>query len=151
MIHEPTDEDLQIARLIIHRDLIGWIMQSLSQVEIPTERTKGNNVNGDIRLMRVEDVVAAKTRLRQISEELQGKAYDLSAQPSEALYIEIKAYSGITITSGLARQLIAKGCILGIVTTTIITQPAKALFNQADIAWIERFPENLLRSTSISE
>jgi hypothetical protein len=151
MPHEPTDEDLQIARLIIHRDLIGWIMQSLSQVEIATERTKGNNVNGDIRLLRVEDVVAAKTRLRQISEELQGQAHNLTAQHSEALYIEIKAYSGITITSGLARQLIAKGSILGVVTTTVITQPAKVLLNQADVAWIERFPEDLLRSTPISE
>jgi hypothetical protein len=70
---ESTYEDLQIARLIIHRDLIGWIIQSLSLVGILAKRTKGNNVNGDIRLLAVADVTAAKTRLRQISEEFQGK------------------------------------------------------------------------------
>jgi hypothetical protein len=148
---ESTDEDLQIARLIIHRDLIGWIIQSLSLVGILAERTKGNNVNGDIRLLAAADITAAKTRLRQISEQFQGKTDSFAPQPSDGLYIEIKAYSGITITSGLARQLIGKGSILGIVTTTSITQPAKALLNQADIAWIERFPENLLRSTATPE
>jgi hypothetical protein len=83
MAEYPTDEDRQIARLTIHRDLVGWM---------------------------------AQTRLQ----------------------------------SGLARQLIQKGTILGVVTTTTITKPARELLNQADIAWIDRFPEQLLQSDSRS-
>jgi hypothetical protein len=33
---------------------------------------------------------------------------------------------------------------MGVVTTAGITKPAKELLDQADIAWIERFPEAYL-------
>jgi hypothetical protein len=144
MAEYPTDEDLQIARLKVHRDLVGWVIQTLEQAGIPSVRTRGNDENGDIRLLHRSDIVLAKQCLRQVYSELSGEVLNLEAISGKGVYIEIKAYSGTVITSGLARQLIGKGTILGVVTTTTITKPARELLNQADIAWIDRFPERLL-------
>lgn len=151
MTEYPTDEDLQIARLRIHRDLVGWVIVALEEVGILAERTRGNDENGDIRLLNSSDVILAKERLREIHQRLGGAAINLTAQASQGVYIEIKAYSGTPVTSTLARQWIDQQTLLGIVTTTTITQPAKALLNEADIAWIERFPESELESQSAEE
>lgn len=151
MTEYPTDEDLQIARLRIHRDLVGWVILALAAAGIPAERTKGNSANGDIRLLDSTDVIRAKERLRELHQQLGGEASNLTARTSEGVYIEIKAYSGTPVTSGLARLWIEKQTILGIVTTTTITQPAKNLLNEADIAWIERFPESELESSAAEE
>jgi hypothetical protein len=48
------------------------------------------------------------------------------------------------VTSTLARKLIQKATVVGVVTTAIIAKPAKVLFDEADIAWIENFPEDNL-------
>lgn len=61
-------------------------------------------------------------------------------------YIEIKAYTSKSIDSTLAKKLIAKETVIGVVTTGKITQPAKNLLNEADIAWIENFPETELQN-----
>lgn len=145
MAKYPTDEDLQIARLQVHRDLVGWVIHALNQSKILAERTRGNDSNGDIRLNNPTDIFAAKALLREIHQHLHGESVDVVPRSSSGIYIEIKAYSGTTITSGLVRQLIRQETVLGIVTTTKITQPAKLLLNQADIAWIDRFPEDQLR------
>lgn len=55
----PTDEDRQIARLIIHRNLVGWVVQALAEAGIEAARTSGNDVSGDVRLCRAEDIAAA--------------------------------------------------------------------------------------------
>ena len=49
-----TDEDRQILRLKIHRDLIGWIIQELNQEGIPAKRTTGGNPKGDILIVNAE-------------------------------------------------------------------------------------------------
>ncbi|MGB7275867.1 MAG: hypothetical protein WBC69_21440 [Geitlerinemataceae cyanobacterium] len=56
-------------------------------------------------------------------------------------YIEVKAHKTKAIDSTLAKKLIAKETVIGVVTTGKITQPAKNLLDAADIAWIENFPE----------
>jgi hypothetical protein len=43
-----TDEDEQIARLEIHRDLIGWLIAELHKEGIRAERTTGSSPKGDI-------------------------------------------------------------------------------------------------------
>ncbi len=58
--------------------------------------------------------------------------------------MEIKAHKTKTIDSTLAKKLIAKQTVVGVVTTGKITQPAKRLFDEADIAWVENFPESEL-------
>lgn len=145
MAEYPTDEDLQIARLQVHRDLVGWVIHTLRQSGISAERTRGNDSNGDIQLNNPMDIPATKTLLREIHQRLHGESVDVMPRSSDGIYIEIKAYSGTTITFGLARQLIQQATVLGIVTTTKITQPAKLLLDQADIAWIDRFPEDQLK------
>ena len=60
-------------------------------------------------------------------------------------YIEVKAYTSKSIDSPLAKKLIAKETVIGVVTTCKITQPAKNLLDEADIAWIENFPETELQ------
>lgn len=147
MTHDyPTDEDRQIARLIIHRNLVGWVVQALAEAGIEAVRTSGNDVSGDVRLCSAEDIAAAKNKLRAIQFSLHGTASQTSrTQAMNSVYIEVKAYAETTVTSGLARKLVQKETILGVVTTSIITGPAKKLFDEADIAWIENFPESLVQ------
>lgn len=61
-----TDEDRQIARLKIHRDLIGWIIKELRKEGIQAERTSGGNPNGDILIVNPDNVPRVKEILRQI-------------------------------------------------------------------------------------
>lgn len=61
-----TDEDKQIARLKIHRDLIGWIIQELRQEGILAERTVGGNANGDILIVNQDQVPRVKEIIRQM-------------------------------------------------------------------------------------
>jgi GTPase len=145
-MNEPiqTDEYRQIERLIIHRDLVGWVINRLRQSEIQAERTTGNDENGDIRLLQTEKIAQAKAVLRSVQEELDGTVWQGQSQIGETVYIEIKAYSATTVTSTLARQLIKKSTVMGVVTTAGIMKPAKDLLDQADIAWIEQFPEAYL-------
>jgi hypothetical protein len=139
-----TDEDRQIERLLIHRNLVGWVIARLEQSAIEAVRTTGNDENGDVRLLRAEDVAQAKVVLRMVQQELGGTVWSGGAQMGKTVYIEIKAYSTTTVTSTLARRLIEKSTVMGVVTTAGITKPAKELLDQADIAWIERFPEAYL-------
>ncbi len=76
--------------------------------------------------------------------ELDGTLWKGGSQRRETVYIEIKAYSTTTVTATLARRLIQKSTVMGVVTTAGITKPAKALLDEADIAWIEQFPEAYL-------
>jgi len=55
-------------------------------------------------------------------------------------YIEIKTRK--LIDSTLAQKIIDKGSVVSVLTTGKITKPAKALFNDADIAWAENIPES---------
>jgi hypothetical protein len=139
-----TDEDRQIERLLIHRNLVGWVIARLEQSAIAAVRTTGNDENGDVQLLRAEDVAQAKAVLRMVQQELGGTVWAGRAQTGKTVYIEIKAYSTTTVTSTLARRLIEKSTVMGVVTTAGITKPAKELLDRADIAWIERFPEAYL-------
>jgi hypothetical protein len=139
-----TDEDRQIERLLIHRNLVGWVIDRLKESAIEAVRTTGNDENGDIRLLQAEDVAQAKAVLRSVQQELDGTMRNGGSQRSETVYIEIKAYSTTTVTATLARRLIQKSTVMGVVTTAGITKPAKALLDEADIAWVEQFPEAYL-------
>ena len=139
-----TDEDRQIERLLIHRNLVGWVIERLGEVGIDATRTSGNDENGDIQLLQPEDVVRAKVMLRSLQQKLDGTVREGRSQMGDNVYIEIKAYSTTTVTSTLARRLIQKSTVMGVVTTAGITKPAKGLLDQADIAWVERFPEAYL-------
>lgn len=55
-------------------------------------------------------------------------------------YIEIKTRKQIDST--LAKKIISKGGVSAILTTGIITKPAKKLFDEYDIAYAENVPEN---------
>lgn len=38
----------------------------------------------------------------------------------------------------------SKGTVIGVITTGGITKPAKVVFDKADVAWVENFPESKL-------
>lgn len=59
-----TDEDEQIARLEVHRDMIGWVIIELSKERIQANRTTGNNPKGDILIVNEQDVARVKQLLR---------------------------------------------------------------------------------------
>ena len=59
-------------------------------------------------------------------------------------HIEVKAWTTKKIDSTKARNIRDRGTVIGVVTTGGITQPAKEVFDVADIAWVENFPENIL-------
>jgi hypothetical protein len=63
--NSETDEDRQIARLKIHRDLIGWIIKELGKEGIQAKRTTGEDPNGDILIVNPDNVPRVKEILRQ--------------------------------------------------------------------------------------
>ena len=66
----PTDEDRQIARLKIHRDLIGWLIEELAKEGIAAIRTTGNDPKGDILIVHEDAVPSAKAVLRKLKRRL---------------------------------------------------------------------------------
>ena len=55
-------------------------------------------------------------------------------------YIEIKTRK--YIDAALARQIIEKRTVIGVLTTGKISTPAKKLFDAANIVWAENISEN---------
>lgn len=64
-----TDEDKMMQRLIIHRDMIGWIIKKLQEEGIKAERTTGNDSKGDILLINPEDEPRVQEMIRNIQQE----------------------------------------------------------------------------------
>jgi hypothetical protein len=63
-----TDEDKQISRLQIHRDLIGWIIAELEKEGIQAIRTHGGSPKGDILIIDDKHVARVKEILRQVQQ-----------------------------------------------------------------------------------
>jgi len=59
-------------------------------------------------------------------------------------HIEIKAWKNKKIDSTKAQEICQKGTVIGVITTGGITKPAKVVFDKADVAWVENFPESKL-------
>jgi hypothetical protein len=64
-------------------------------------------------------------------------------------YIEIKTNKQINLA--LARKVINKGGVSAILTTGKITQPAKELFDEHDVAYAENVSERTFRGTEAQE
>ncbi|MBE9187099.1 MAG: hypothetical protein WBA89_11490 [Microcoleus sp.] len=59
-------------------------------------------------------------------------------------HIEIKAWKNKKIDSTKAKEICQKRTVIGVITTGGITKPAKVVFDKADVAWVENFPESKL-------
>ncbi len=70
---------------------------------------------------------------------------------SDPQHIEVKAWKNRKIDSTTAKKLVDKGTTMGVVTTGGITKPAKEVFDKADIAYVENFPEDELLETETQE
>jgi hypothetical protein len=66
---DKTDEDKKIERLIIHRNLIGWLIKKLEQEGIECQRTIDDDPEGDILLLDSKDVPRVKEIVRQIQKQ----------------------------------------------------------------------------------
>ncbi|MFM8296547.1 MAG: hypothetical protein ACKN9E_18655 [Microcystaceae cyanobacterium] len=64
-------------------------------------------------------------------------------------YIEIKTTQYITST--IAQKIIDKGSVIAILSTGRISQPAKDLFDQAGIEWVENVPEREFMESEAQE
>ncbi|MEG4853419.1 hypothetical protein QUB10_21340 [Microcoleus sp. B5-D4] len=67
-----TDEDQQISRLEVHRDLIGWVIQELERANIYSQRTIGNDPKGDILIINPEDAPKVKEIIADIQRKFNG-------------------------------------------------------------------------------
>lgn len=63
----PTDEDKMMAKLILHRDIIGHVIKLLQREGIECERTRGNDRNGDILYVNPEDEEKVKEIIRSLN------------------------------------------------------------------------------------
>lgn len=64
-------------------------------------------------------------------------------------YIEIKTRKQIDST--LAQKIVNKGYVSAVLTTGVITKPAKKLFDENDIAYAENVPENKFMESEAQE
>jgi hypothetical protein len=65
------------------------------------------------------------------------------------MLIEIKTRKQIDST--LAKKIINKGGVSAVLTTGIITKPAKKLFDEHDVAYAENVPEKLFMESEAQE
>jgi hypothetical protein len=61
-----TDEDKMMERLLIHKNMIGWLIKELQAEGIKCQRTTGNDPNGDILLINPEDESKVQEIIRKI-------------------------------------------------------------------------------------
>ncbi|MEA5617578.1 hypothetical protein VB711_06960 [Cronbergia sp. UHCC 0137] len=66
---DQTDEDKMMERLLIHKNMIGWLIEKLKAEGIECQRTTGNDPNGDILLINPEDEPRVKNMIRKIQQE----------------------------------------------------------------------------------
>lgn len=66
----PTDEDRLIYKLHVHKNMITWVIERLSEAGIQAQRTRGNNPHGDIVLLDRADI----PRVQQIIRDIQAEA-----------------------------------------------------------------------------
>lgn len=66
---DQTDEDKMMERLVIHKNMIGWLIKKLQAEGIKCQRTTGNDPNGDILLINPEDEPRVKNIIRKIQQE----------------------------------------------------------------------------------
>ncbi len=64
-------------------------------------------------------------------------------------YIEIKTRKQIDST--LAQKIINKQCVSAVLTTGVITKPAKKLFDDNDVAYAENVPERIFMESEAQE
>ncbi len=68
-----TDEDKMIYKLRVHKHLIDWVIDKLKEEGISAEKTTGNDRNGDILLIKTEDVPRVKEIVRNIHKKYNDK------------------------------------------------------------------------------
>jgi hypothetical protein len=66
---DQTDEDKMMERLLIHKNMIGWLIKKLKEEGIECQRTTGNDPNGDILLINPEDEPRVQEMIRKIQQE----------------------------------------------------------------------------------
>ncbi|MDD1428740.1 hypothetical protein MEO94_30740 [Dolichospermum sp. ST_sed9] len=66
---DQTDEDKMMERLLIHKNMIGWLIKKLQAEGIQCKRTTGNDPNGDILLINSEDEPRVQDMIRKIQRE----------------------------------------------------------------------------------
>ena len=67
-----SDEDRQIERLLVHKNLIGWLIAELEKQGIEAKRTTNNSPKGDILIVDKEDAVRVREILRNLNEKFNG-------------------------------------------------------------------------------
>ncbi len=65
-------------------------------------------------------------------------------------YIEVKART-TTLYPGDVQKIISKGCVSGVLTTGKISNNAKKLLDEADIAWAEYVTERQFLESEAEE
>jgi hypothetical protein len=62
-----TDEDKMIARLRVHRDFIGWVIDLLKEEGIEARRTTDNHPSGDILIVNQKDAPRVREIVRSVN------------------------------------------------------------------------------------
>ncbi|MCW6035698.1 hypothetical protein K4A83_05350 [Spirulina subsalsa FACHB-351] len=66
---DQTDEDKMMEKLLIHKNMIGWLIKKLQDKGIECQRTTGNDPKGDILLINPDDI----PRMQEIVRQIQGE------------------------------------------------------------------------------
>ncbi len=64
-----TDEDKMIYKLILHRDLVGFIIKILEEKNVSCQRTVRNDQNGDILFFNKEDEAIVKETIKNLNKQ----------------------------------------------------------------------------------
>jgi len=67
-----SDEDRQIERLLVHKNIIGWLIAELEKQGIEANRTTNNSPKGDILIVDKEDAARVREILRNLNDKING-------------------------------------------------------------------------------
>lgn len=139
-----TDEDRLIYQLTLHRDLVGWVIGQLDRAGIASQRTAGNDPKGDILIVESHDASRVKEIVLNIHDRFNRKnpinsQSNLKESQTNLPHIEIKT----TYLYGKeVNEIIDTATVIAVVSAGRISEPGKAKFSQAGIAYAENIPLN---------
>jgi len=137
-----TDEDRLIYQLTLHRDLVGWVIGKLAEDGIASQRTTGNDPKGDILIVAPNEASQVKEIIRDLHnqytrENIKDSQSTLEERKTNLPHIEIKT----TYLSGKAvNEIIDTATVIAVVSADRISEPGKAKFIKAGIAYAENIP-----------
>ncbi|MGK7876356.1 MAG: hypothetical protein AB4426_24580 [Xenococcaceae cyanobacterium] len=141
-----TDEDRKIYQLLVHKNLIGWVIEKLYEQGIPSQRTRNDDEKGDILIINQEDIPKVKETICNLHKQFMDKSLKIlkikeadTKSIGDLPHIEVKSSY---LYGAEVDKIIGKKTVIAVVTSEKISKPGKIKLEKAGIAFAENIPKS---------